>query len=239
MLTRTAAGHAQPSRAAVAPKRGTRAARDRRNKEACRVVVCLLLFLVGTVALLVLWLQYGTAQRRPMDGHTAHAVAPRSAARTMCGAAAPSLWVSPRTPSELASLAKDKKKTAAAADQSAAPADDVILSCVWRQSVSMMNRLLHDFRQDALQLSRSADTTSGSGNLAFLKLRDAIFTVFSRRDKGPDGYHGQGHEGGLDRFIAEVLLPRKCNGRFFEMGANDGTEGSNSCEQRLAFVLPS
>ena len=65
MLTRTAAGHAQPSRAAVAPKRGTRAARDRRNKEACRVVFCLLMFLVSTVALLVLWLQYGTAQRRP------------------------------------------------------------------------------------------------------------------------------------------------------------------------------
>jgi hypothetical protein len=53
--------------------------------------------------------------------------------------------------------------------------------------------------------------------------------VMPERDKR-EQYHGEASMvgGGIDRFIAEVMLPSKTHGRFFEMGAFDGVSSSQS-----------
>jgi len=79
----------------------------------------------------------------------------------------------------------------------------------------MMNKLLHDFRQDGLESRENKNDPA------------AIEEIFARRgttERIP--WHGQGHEGGSDRFVSEVLLPLKYEGRFFEMGAYNGWDSN-------------
>ena len=93
------------------------------------------------------------------------------------------------------------------------PTKHEIIQCVLVRSVNLFNVVLHDFRSDSLKMMEVKEDPK------------SISSIFEQRTASD--YKGQGHEGGCDRFVAEVLLPYTHGGTFFEMGAYDGIN-SNS-----------
>ena len=198
------------------------------------MVAAIGLAVVALIVLLIYWLHTGNAGKQLQPAHVAGrgdvagssfaqvatpsvATAPSKQNLALeCDGVAKHATARPHPPSELA-----KPLELRAGYVGHVPNNDAILSCLLRRSMSWTNQILHDFREDSLTFVHSVEggTAAGSLNTA----RETILETFERRSGGgPHQYHGQGHEGGLDRFVAEVLLPGKCNGRFFEMGANDG-----------------
>ena len=89
------------------------------------------------------------------------------------------------------------------------------LACIHRRTLTQMNRIVHDARQDSLAYQEAKHNPD--------KIQE-IFNIRGTTDRIP--YHGQGNEGGSDRYVAEVLLPLKFGGRFFEMGAYNGWDSN-------------